>query len=101
MEKLQHVAVTVDDIHKALDWYRARFNVETTYADDSWALLQFDNIAMALVLPEQHPPHIAVERDKAESYGPLMRHRDGTASTYIRDPWGNAIEIMHTHGDPR
>ena len=99
MEKLQHVAVTVDDIHKALDWYRARFNVETTYADDSWALLQFDNIALALVLPEQHPPHIAVERDKAEAYGPLRHHRDGSASTYIRDPWGNAIEIMQTHGN--
>jgi catechol 2,3-dioxygenase-like lactoylglutathione lyase family enzyme len=69
MEKLHHVAITVPDIEKALDWYRAEFDVETTYADDSWALLQFENIALALVLPGQHPPHIAVERDKAELFG--------------------------------
>jgi len=94
MERLHHVAVAVTDIDKALEWYQAEFNVETAYRDESWALLQFDNIALALVLPEQHPPHIAVERDKAESYGPLTPHRDGTASVYIQDPWGNAIEII-------
>jgi len=98
MEKLQHVAITVPDIKKALDWYRSEFDVETAYADDSWALLQFENIALALVLPGQHPPHIAVERDKAELFGPLISHRDQTASVYIQDPWGNAIEIMKAKG---
>jgi catechol-2,3-dioxygenase len=94
MQSLHHVAVTVTDINKALEWYQAEFDVETAYRDESWALLHFDNIALALVLPEQHPPHIAVESDKAESYGPLTPHRDGTASVYIQDPWGNAIEII-------
>ena len=51
MEKLHHVAIVVTDIKKALDWYRAEFDVEIAYVDDSWALLQFDNIALALVLP--------------------------------------------------
>ena len=98
MEKLHHVAITVPDIEKALDWYRAEFDVETAYADDSWALLQFENIALALVLPGQHPPHIAVERDKAELFGTLTSHRDRTASVYIQDPWGNAIKIMKAKG---
>lgn len=94
MDMLQHVAISVTDIDEALDWYRAQFDVETVYADESWALLRFANISLALTLPEQHPPHIAVERDDAASFGALTRHRDGTASVYIEDPWGNTVEIM-------
>lgn len=94
LEKLDHVAVGVTDIKKALKWYCANFDVDVTYADESWALLMFDNISLALVLPDQHPPHIAVERETTKPCGTPTRHRDGTASVYIRDPWGNAIEIM-------
>ena len=94
MERLQHVAIVVSDIGEALAWYGSRFVVEIAYADDSWALLQFENIALAFVLPGQHPPHITVEREDAESFGPLTPHRGGTTSVYIADPWGNAIEFM-------
>jgi catechol 2,3-dioxygenase-like lactoylglutathione lyase family enzyme len=97
MEKLHHVAITVTDVKKSLDWYQAEFDVEIDYVDKSWALVRFDNVALALVLPEQHPPHIAVERDNAESYGSLKSHRDRTASVYIQDPWGNTIEIIKTN----
>ena len=96
MDRLHHVAISVPDISEALAWYSDQFDVETVYSDESWALLKFDNIALALVLPRQHPPHIAVERENADSYGPLTPHRDGTASVYIRDPRGNAVEIMKT-----
>jgi len=94
MEKIQHIAVVVPDIEAALSWYQSEFDVAVNYADQSWALLQFDNVSLALVAPGEHPPHIAVERENAESYGTLKRHRDGTASAYIEDPWGNTIEIM-------
>ena len=94
MERLHHVAVAVFDIGRALDWYRAKLDVEVSYVDESWALLQFDNIAVELILPEQHPRHLAVERENAKSFGALTPYRDGTASVYIKDPWGNAIEIV-------
>ena len=81
MERLHHVAVAVPDIGRALDWYRANLDVEVSYVDESWALLQFDNIAVALVLPEQHPRHLAVERENAKSFGALTPYRDGTASS--------------------
>lgn len=94
MEKLHHIALPVHDIDEALDWYRKNFDVEPVYTDESWALLAFENVALALVLPHQHPAHIAVERTDAEQFGPLTRHRDGTRSTYVQDPWGNAIEYV-------
>jgi len=94
MEAIHHIAIQVSDINAALAWYGEKFAFEITHADSSWALLQFENLSIALVLPEQHPPHFAIERDDAASYGELTPHRDGTASVYVRDPWDNVIEIM-------
>ena len=54
MEKLHHIALPVKNIDEAVTWYRKNFDVETVYTDDSWALLAFENVALALVLPDQH-----------------------------------------------
>ena len=94
MEKLHHIALPVIDIDRAVAWYQKNFDIETVYADESWALMAFENVALALVLPDHHPTHIAVERDDAESFGALTSHRDGSKSIYVDDPWGNAIEIV-------
>ena len=94
METLHHIALPVTDINKAVDWYGENFDIRKVYADESWALLEFENIFVALVLPGQHPIHIAVERENAESFGALKIHRDGTASVYVNDPWGNPIEYV-------
>jgi len=93
-DALHHVAIEVDDIKRALDWYTSRFNAGVIYQDDTWAMLRFSNIDLALVTPGQHPPHIAIEHEHAEKYGDLKRHRDGTASVYIKDSEGNTLEIM-------
>jgi hypothetical protein len=55
---------------------------------------------VALVLHEQHPPHFAIVRSNAEAYGPLKTHRDGTASVYVNDPFGNVIEVVKSEGQP-
>jgi len=93
-DALHHVAIEVNDVQRALDWYRSRFAAEVVYQDETWAMLRFSNIYLALVTPGQHPPHIAVEHEHAERYGELNRHRDGTASVYIKDSEGNTLEIM-------
>ena len=94
LESIHHIGVQVSDIDAALAWYRERFAFEAVYVDASWALLQFENVALALALPGQHPAHFAGARDDAETHGELTPHRDGTASVYICDPWVNVIEIM-------
>ncbi len=96
MERLHHIALPVTDIEKAVLWYEKNFDVRKIYADSTWALLAFDNVALALVLPGQHPAHIAVERENIERYGHLSKHRDGTASVYVTDPWGNAVEYLQS-----
>lgn len=94
MDRLHHIAIPVSNIAEAVAWYQTRFDLEIAYQDNSWALLKFDNVAFALVLPDQHPAHFAIERKDADSYGTLTPHRDGTASVYVEDPWQNVIEIL-------
>lgn len=93
-DALHHVAVAVDDVQVAVAWYTSTFNCSVEYQDASWALLAFDNVKLALVLPNQHPPHICISRPDADSFGNLKLHRDGTRSVYIKDPNGNAVEVI-------
>lgn len=94
LDALHHVAVSVNDIGRAVDWYTKTFHCTVSYQDATWAMLEFANLKLALVIPEQHPPHLAFVHPEAEKFGPLKAHRDGTKSVYVRDPAGNSIEIM-------
>tara|TARA_X000000368_G_scaffold131713_1_gene103432 strand:+ start:39 stop:338 length:300 start_codon:yes stop_codon:yes gene_type:complete len=91
---IDHLAVCTDDITKSVKWYRDNFSCDILYQDDSWAMLEFQNIKLALVLPEQHPFHFAILKDDVEEYGTPTTHRDGSVSVYIKDCSGNNIEIL-------
>ena len=93
-DTLHHIAIQVKNIQRAVEWYTAYFKVKVSYQDDTWAMLQFKNINLALVLPEQHPPHIAIESPFANQFGALTKHRDGTESVYITDSEDNILEVM-------
>ena len=94
LDSIDHVAIPVKDIASAVDWYLATFQCDVKYRDDTWALLRFNNISLALVIPEQHPAHIGFVSPEAEKFGALKTHRDGTRSCYVTDPAGNSIEIL-------
>ncbi len=82
------------EVAPAVEWYTQTFKCQVKYQDSTWALLEFGNIQLALVVPEQHPPHTAFVSDEAEKYGTLKTHRDGTRSCYLTDPAGNSVEIL-------
>ncbi len=94
LDNIHHLALQVDDIDKSINWYRSHFVCEVAYEDSTWALLKFGNISLALVLPSQHPMHVAVAREDASLYGQPILHRDGTRSVYIEDPSGNHLEML-------
>lgn len=94
MDAIHHIAIPSTDIPASVQWYRDNTDCVIEYQDDSWALLAYANIKLALVMPGQHPPHVAIVRDDAERFGPLVRHRDGTRSLYIQDSSGNQIEVL-------
>jgi catechol 2,3-dioxygenase-like lactoylglutathione lyase family enzyme len=94
LDSIHHVAISVRDVAEAVAWYTKTFTCKVVYQDATWAFLEFANIKLALVIPEQHPAHIAFTHPEAETFGPLKTHRDGTRSTYVTDPAGNPVEIL-------
>jgi catechol 2,3-dioxygenase-like lactoylglutathione lyase family enzyme len=93
LDVLDHAAIRVKDVNEAVEWYTRRFRCKVEYQDATWAILAFDNVRLAFVLQEQHPPHIAIVGNPAE-YGQPKLHRDGTSSVYLKDPDGNNVEIL-------
>ena len=56
---IDHLAIVVDNISKAVGYYCLHFNCKVKYQDSSWALLSFSNINLALVTKDEHPNHFA------------------------------------------
>lgn len=94
LDTIHHMAISVPDVAKAVEWYTSRFHCGVEYIDDTWALLVFANAKLALVLPQEHPGHVAISRPDANKFGELVTHRDGIKSVYITDIFGNAIEVL-------
>lgn len=99
LDHIHHVAIPVEDVATAVNYYTERFRVAVEYQDGTWALLGFANTKLALVTVGHHPAHFAVEcnnlQDRA-SGRPIADHRDGSRSLYIHDPWHNVIELLET-----
>jgi catechol 2,3-dioxygenase-like lactoylglutathione lyase family enzyme len=93
LDTMHHVAVPVSNVREIVDWYTQHFACTVKYQDETWALVEFSNISLAFVLPEQHPPHFAILGDPSRHGEPKL-HRDGTRSVYIQDPAANNIEIL-------
>ena len=95
MKKIDHIAVVVNDIKESVAYYVDNYDCMILHCDESWGYLQFDNTKLALVLKDEHPPHIAFEVDEVEG----KTHRDGSVSKYIDDPNGNKIELIEYPND--
>ena len=94
MEKIDHIAIQTTNISKSVDWYKSNFSCEVEHQDSSWALIRFSNISLAFVLPDQHPSHIAIERENLENFGTPVLHRDGSESVYINGPSKDTVELI-------
>jgi hypothetical protein len=92
-DTVDHIAIPVTDLKGTVDWYLKNFSCKVAYHDETWALVEFANIRVAFVIPQQHPPHFALLRDPA-LFGEPKTHRDGTRSVYISDPSGNSVEVL-------
>lgn len=93
-DRIDHLAVVVEDLNATLDWYLQKFKCSVLYRDQTWAMIEFANIKLAFVVPGEHPHHMCVVRPDANSFGSLKTHRDGTRSCYIQDPSKNILEIL-------
>ena len=69
--------------------------INILFQDETWALLEMNDIKLALVTPGQHEPHLAVKVDSEEELKelyqvkqedsectPINTHRDGSVYFY-------------------
>jgi catechol 2,3-dioxygenase-like lactoylglutathione lyase family enzyme len=98
LDSVHHVAIAAEDVVAAVRWYRGRFRCEVRYQDETWALLAFANVQLAVVRPDQHPPHVGFVHPRAAEFGSLIHHRDGTRSVYVDDSAGNSVELLAPDG---
>ena len=94
LDHVHHIAIQIQDIEQSVAWHASHFNCEVSYPDDSLELLKFDNVSLALVLPNKHPLHFAVTREDVTSFAKHALHPGGTSSFYIQDPSGNNVEML-------
>jgi len=92
LDIIDHIAIQVGNIEESVNWYLNEFKCYLEYKDDTWAMINFNNIKLALVLSNQHPAHFAILKEKLDSKGTL--HRDGSTSIYKKDIDGNKIELI-------
>tara|TARA_X000001036_G_scaffold205732_1_gene193328 strand:+ start:10635 stop:10946 length:312 start_codon:yes stop_codon:yes gene_type:complete len=95
LDHLDHIAIQVKDIQKALKWYLDNFKCEELYSDDTWAFIKFENIKLALVTKSEHPPHFAIiDKSIKLTQKSVIKHRDNSISKYIKDLDGNYLELI-------
>src|ERR1041385_1557212 len=101
MFEMDHVAIPCDNIPAAVDFYVQNFAAQILYADQTWAFLRIGQGKLALVSPDQHPPHVALRvdlptlQDAAANAGKTIdTPRAGTQCICLDDPCGNVVELI-------
>jgi len=98
MKSIDHIALRVSNIKESIEFYSDNFGAEIISEYEDWAFLRFENVKLALIGSNKHPEHIAFEVEDLhtlEALGaPVLHHRDGTHSSYIKDVNGNFVEYI-------
>ncbi|WP_164929212.1 VOC family protein [Gloeobacter violaceus] len=109
LTRLGHVAVCVQDVPRAVTFYRT-LGMEVAWQDEDWAFVKAGGDGLALLGPKYSAagPHFGFvledEAALAHYYAQLQEqgatattihaHRDGTSSFYAKDLDGNTFEFL-------
>ena len=98
MHTIDHVAIRVDDLDLAQEWYEKMLGAELQYKDRFYRRMLLNNTTLALVDKNRYPyDHIGVlvqNIDELPNVGERIEHRDGTIGVYVKDPFGHVVEYI-------
>ena len=99
MSNVDHIALLVDDLVLAEQWYLEHMDAEVTFRDKKYIRLTVKNTNIALIDKQFYPyAHIALLVENIEDLptdkGEVVKHRDGTIGVYVKDPFGNYLEYI-------
>ena len=96
---VDHIAIRVDNLEEAEEWYIEHTGAEVTFRDSKYIRLRVKNTNLALIDKKFYPwAHVAVLVESKEDLpldkGKVIHHRDGTIGVYVKDPFGNYLEYI-------
>jgi len=99
MSVVDHVAILVDDLLVAEEWYTQKLSGKVTFRDPKYIRMRVSNTNIALIDKKHYPhPHFGILVEKIEDLplelGDTVYHRDGTVGVYVKDPFGNYLEYI-------
>ena len=99
MSIVDHIAVLVDDLNVAEEWYIQKLSGKVTFRGPKYIRMRVSNTNIALIDKRHYPhPHFGILVEKIEDLplelGDTVYHRDGTVGVYVKDPFGNYLEYI-------
>tara|TARA_B100001564_G_C20258443_1_gene498181 strand:+ start:120 stop:458 length:339 start_codon:yes stop_codon:yes gene_type:complete len=99
MSIVDHIAVLVDDLKVAEEWYTEHLKCEVTFRDHKYIRISVNNTNIALIDKNHYPDaHVGILVENLDDLptdkGEVVKHRDGTVGVYVKDPFGNYLEYI-------
>jgi len=95
---IDHIALLVDDLQVAEEWYVSHLKGEVTFRDQKYIRLKVENTNIALIDKKWYPhAHIGILIDSIKDFpenAEIVEHRDGTTGAYVKDPFNNYLEYI-------
>lgn len=95
---VDHIAVLVDDLDLAEEWYTSQLNAAVSFKDSKYIRIKVQNTNIALIDKKHYPyAHIGIlvnDINNLPADGLRVEHRDGTIGVYVEDPFGNYLEYI-------
>ena len=97
-QTVDHIAILVDDLDLAEEWYTSQLNAAVSFKDSKYIRIKVQNTNIALIDKKHYPyAHIGILVDDINNLpadGLRVEHRDGTIGVYVEDPFGNYLEYI-------
>ena len=96
---VDHIAILVDDLNTAEEWYTTHLSGDVTHRDKKYIRIKIQNTNIALIDKNEYPyAHVGIlvknKKDLPVDKGIVVEHRDGTVGVYVKDPFGNYLEYI-------
>lgn len=99
MKTVDHIAIRVKDIHRCRVWWENYCGAECVYSTDSYHRMQLSNTVVALIdettYEHDHVGILVNYKENLPKEGTIIKHRDETIGSYVRDPEGNIVEFIY------
>ena len=99
MKTVDHIAIRVKDIDKCKEWWENYCNAKCVFSTDTYHRMQLSNTTIALIdettYEHDHVGILVNYQENLPKDGTIVKHRDETIGSYVRDPEGNIVEFIY------